>query len=153
MKKRQFLVGVAALGLMMSLATSPVFADEKEDAKAMVEAAAKAVTANKEDGLKQIQAGKFVKGEVYVFAYNFDAALLAHPNKAASSVGPNSRSLLDEPDAEGKLFRKEIVEKAKSAGTGWVDYVYKNPVTKAVENKTTYLKRAGDVVICAGVYK
>ena len=58
MKKRQFLVGVAALGLMMSLASSPVFADEKEDAKAMVEAAAKAVTANKEDGLKQIQAGK-----------------------------------------------------------------------------------------------
>ena len=149
MKKRQFLVGVAALGLMMSLASSPVFADEKEDAKAMVEAAAKAVTANKEDGLKQIQAGKFIKGEVYVFAYDMNATMLAHP-KNPKLVGQN---LLEKPDVEGKLFRKEIVEKAKSAGAGWVDYVYKNPDTNAVENKTTYLKRAGDVVICAGVYK
>ena len=78
-----------------------------------------------------------------------NATMLAHP-KNPKLVGQN---LLEKPDVEGKLFRKEIVEKAKSAGAGWVDYVYKNPDTNAVENKTTYLKRAGDVVICAGVYK
>lgn len=149
MKKRQFLVGVAALSLAMALGSAPVLADEKGDAKEMVEAAAKVVMANKNDGLKQIQDGKFVKGEVYAFAYDLTATMLAHP-KNPKLVGQN---LADKPDVEGKLFRKEIVEKAKSAGSGWVDYVYKNPVTNAVENKTTYLKRAGDVVICAGAYK
>jgi cytochrome c len=149
MKKRQFLMGIAATVFAMSFGTSAALAGEKDDAKAMVEAAAKAVTANKEDGLKQIQAGKFVKGEVYAFAYDLTATMLAHP-KNPKLVGQN---LAEKPDVEGKLFRKEIVEKAKSAGTGWVDYVYKNPETNAVENKTTYLKRAGDVVICAGAYQ
>lgn len=149
MKKRQFLVAVSAfVGISMGL-SSLAYADEKDDAKAMVEAAAKAITANKEDGLKQIQSGKFTKGEVYAFAYDLNAVMLAHP-KNPKLVGQN---LMEKPDVEGKLFRKEIVEKAKASGSGWVDYVYKNPETNAVENKTTYLKRAGDVVICAGAYR
>ena len=149
MKKRTFLTSIAAISFAIAFANQPLLASEKDDAKAMVDAAAKAVSANKEDGLKQIQAGKFTKGEVYAFDYDLTATMLAHP-KNPKLVGQN---LAEKPDVEGKLFRKEIVEKAKSAGNGWVDYVYKNPETNAIENKTTYLKRAGDVVICAGAYQ
>jgi cytochrome c len=149
MQMKKFIKSMVAVSFALALGNTPVLADEKDDAKAMVEAAVKAVTANKEDGLKQIQSGKFVKGEVYAFAYDLTATMLAHP-KNPKLVGQN---LAEKPDVEGKLFRKEIVEKAKSAGSGWVDYVYKNPETNAVENKTTFLKRAGDVVVCAGAYK
>jgi hypothetical protein len=60
---------------------------------------------------------------------------------------------MDVPDANGKFFRKDVVELAKTKGVGWVDYKYKNPATNKVENKTTYLRKAGDVIICCGTYK
>lgn len=139
------------LGLCLGLfGLSPlVAASEKDQAVALVNEAAKAVTAGRDAGLQAIQAGKFVKGEIYVFAYDMNAVMLAHP-KNPKLVGQN---MMDKPDVEGKLFRREIAEKARSAGTGWVDYVYKNPDTQKVEQKTTYLKRVGDVVLCAGVYR
>lgn len=124
-------------------------ASDKDDAVAQVNAAVKAVSANRDAGLKSIQEGKFAKGDVYAFAYDTNGVMLAHP-KNPRLVGKN---MLDQPDAEGKLFRKEIIEKANSAGKGWVDYVYKNPNTGAVEAKTTYLTKTGDVVVCAGAYK
>jgi signal transduction histidine kinase len=61
--------------------------------------------------------------------------------------------MLELPDAEGKLFRKDIVELAKSKGKGWVDYRYNNPVSKQIESKTTYLQRAGDIIQEAGIYR
>ncbi len=75
--------------------------------------------------------------------------MLAHPKNPALIA----QNLIAVPDAEGRLFRKEIVEKAKSKGSGWVDYVYLNPETNRQEHKTTYLQKEGDVIICCGVYK
>ncbi len=60
---------------------------------------------------------------------------------------------MEKADSKGKLFRKEIIEKAKSEGSGWVDCFYLNPQTGKEEEKTTYLKKAGDMVICWGAYK
>src|ERR1019366_8865516 len=48
---------------------------------------------------------------------------------------------------------KEIVEKAKSQGSGWVDYVYLNPETNKQEHKTTYFQKVGDIILCCGVYQ
>src|SRR5664280_2393443 len=63
------------------------------------------------------------------------------------------QNLIAVPDTEGKLFRKEIVEKAKSQGSGWVDYVYLNPETNKQEHKTTYFQKVGDIILCCGVYQ
>jgi len=35
----------------------------------------------------------------------------------------------------------------------WVDYKFKDPQTNKVEAKTTYLKKAGDIVVGCGTYK
>jgi signal transduction histidine kinase len=75
--------------------------------------------------------------------------IVAHP-KNPKLIGKN---LLEVPDPDGKFFRKEIQEVAKTKGTGWVDYKYTNPETKKVELKTTYLKKVGDLIICCGIYK
>ena len=93
--------------------------------------------------------GPFVKGELYVFAYDTLGAMKAHP-KNAKLVGKN---LIDVPDVDGKLFRKEIIQIALSSGKGWVDYKYKNPVSGKIEEKTTYVVRAGTLVLCCGIYK
>jgi len=61
------------------------------------------------------------------------------------------KNLVGVPDADGKLFRKDIVEMAKAKGTGWVAYKYKNPKENKVEKKTTYLQKVGEVVLCCGV--
>jgi len=138
------------LGVLSALAlTTTTYASEKDDAVAQVGAAVKAVNADRAAGLKAIQEDKFSKGEVYAFAYALSGEMLAHP-KNPRLVGKN---MLNQPDAEGKLFRKELIEKAKAGRKDWTDYVYVNPETKAMEQKTTYCEKASDVVICAGAYK
>jgi len=127
-------------------------ATDKDDAKTLVKRAAAYVKyQGKEKALAEISKpkGMFDKGELYVFAYDLQGVMLAHPKNAAL-IGQN---LIAVPDTEGKLFRKEIVEKAKSNGSGWVDYVYLNPETNEQEHKTTYFQKVGDIILCCGVYK
>jgi len=123
-----------------------------EEAKKMVEQAVAYLKANgQEKALKEFNnpKGKFVNGEMYVFVYDLNAVMKAHP------VNPKliGKNLSNEPDNKGKLFRKEIVELAKTTGSGFVDYSYMNPVTNQEEPKTTYIQKIGDLVICCGAYK
>ncbi|MGC9976169.1 MAG: cache domain-containing protein [Syntrophales bacterium] len=124
----------------------------KDDAKALVKKAVAYVKyQGKEKAIAEINKprGMFDKGELYVFAYDLNGVMLAHPKNPAL-IGEN---LIAVPDSEGKLFRKEIVEKANSKGSGWVDYVYLNPETKEYEHKTTYCQKEGDLIICCGAYR
>ena len=124
----------------------------KDDAKTLVKkAVAYAKYQGKEKAIAEINKprGMFDKGEMYVFAYDLQGFMVAHPKNPAL-IGKN---LIDVPDSEGKLFRKEIVEKAKSQGSGWVDYVYRNPETNEYEHKTTYCQKDGDLIICCGAYR
>ncbi|ABK16032.1 cache domain-containing protein [Syntrophobacter fumaroxidans] len=151
-KKLLIAVVIVVLGLSWAYAQQQQAVDEKALAKAMVEKAAAFLNENgKEKTIAEINKpdGQFVQGELYVFAYDLNAVMLAHP-KNPKLIG---QSLMDKPDSKGKLFRKEIIDKAKSAGSGWVDYFYLNPQTGKEEAKTTYLKKAGDMVICCGAYR
>jgi signal transduction histidine kinase len=142
----------AALLLPASLLPAAALAGSTDEAKAMVK---RAVAFLKYQGKAKALAeigkakGQFDKGELYAFAYDFQGVMLAHP-KNPELVGKN---LLDQPDSEGKLFRKEIVEKAKAKGWGWTDYKYLNPETKEMEYKTTYCQAVGDVIVCCGAYE
>jgi signal transduction histidine kinase len=139
------------LSLLLVVAGSAL-ASPREDAIALVNDAAKFVQAQgAEKALPELNKpeGKWVQGDLYVFAYTMTGVMVAHP-KNAKLVGKN---MLDIPDVDGKFFRREILEIAKSKGSGWVDYKYKNPETGKVEPKTTYLKKVGDIVLCCGIYK
>ena len=92
--------------------------------------------------------GMFNKGELYVFVYDLNATMLAHPNPKL--VGQNT---LDLPDANGKKFRKEIVTTALKDGKGWTDYKYQNPKSKELEDKSTYYEKVDDIIICCGIYR
>ena len=123
-----------------------------DQAKAMVQEGAAFVQAHgKEKALAEMNnpKGRFVKGELYIYVYDFNGVVLAQPANP-KLVGKN---LLEVPDADGKFFRKEAIELAKTKGEGWVDYKYKNPVNNKVEHKTSYVLKVNDLVLGCGVYK
>jgi cytochrome c len=148
--KKLFAVSVLVLIVLFLVGNAMAAGPAKGQAKEMVQKAIKFLKDNgKEKTLEAITGGKFLEAELYVFAYSTEGVLIAHPvNK--SLIGKN---LLDVPDDAGKLFRKEIVMKAKKSGSGWVDYKYKNPKTEKIEHKTTYFKRINDIIFCCGIYK
>jgi len=94
--------------------------------------------------------GEFVKGELYVFLIKLDGTTLAHGGDAAQ-IGKN---VLDLTDAKGKLFIQEFIRAAK-AGGGWVDYQWTNPVSKKIQDKSSYIKpiEGTDLFIGCGIYK
>jgi cytochrome c len=139
---------VLAAGLMPFVASA---APSKQDAQTIVEKAAAFATTNGNDKLiaeVNKKDGQFNQGELYVFVYDLEGTLIADPVNS-NMLGQNN---LAKPDADGKLFRKEFVEIAKSQGKGWVDYKFANPVSGKVEPKASYVLKQGNVIIIAGVY-
>ena len=144
---------LAALLVNIALIASSAFAtDDPAVAIAMVEKGLAFLQKNGKDALIQEVNNKnpeFIKGDVYLAVRALDGTQLAHPMNP-KLIGKNMVVL---PDADGKLFRKEIVDMAAAKGKGWVDYRYNNPVTKEIEKKSTYFVKAGDVIVEAGIYK
>ena len=141
----------AAMFLLALAAVSAQARPTKDDAVKLVQTAVAYYKANGlEKTLDEIPnpKGQFNKGELYVFAYDLNATMVAHPN--AKLVGQN---MMDLPDNTGKKYRKEIAEKAAKDGKGWTDYKYQNPKTKEIEDKTTYFEKVDDIIICCGIYK
>jgi signal transduction histidine kinase len=124
----------------------------RDDAMKMVENATAFFHANGKDKLiaeVNVRDGRFHQGELYVYVTDLAYTILAHP------VNPKliGQYIVDVPDVDGKLYRKEMVEIARTKGRGWVDYKYKNPVSGKVEPKTSYLSKTGDMIIICGIYK
>lgn len=140
---------------VLSLVSAVALANEptEKDAIAMAERGAAMVKAKgKEEVMKRITAKdpSFVQGSLYIDMRDVkNGVVLAHPYNQ-SIVG---KDLIDVPDANGKLYRREIVELAAAKGKGWVDYMYKNPTTGKIEPKTTYILLVDGVVLEAGLYK
>ena len=140
---------VLCLSCAGALASEPT----AKDAIAMAERGAAMVKAKgKEEVMKRITAKDpdFVQGSLYIDMRDVKTGIvLAHPYNP-SIVG---KDLTDVPDANGKKYRREIIELAAAKGKGWVDYQYKNPTTGKIEPKTTYILLVDGVVLEAGLYQ
>jgi len=93
--------------------------------------------------------GKFVDGDLYILLYDLNGKCLAH-GANPKIVG---KDMIDMKDADGKLFVKERLEIAKTKGKGWQNYKWTNPTNKKIEDKTTYIQKVDDLIICSGAYK
>ena len=139
----------------MLAAAIPAYANDptERDAIAMAEKGAAFIKANGQDAFLKKIANKdpdYLQGSLYVDVRDIKTGIvLAHPVNP-SIVG---KDLTDIPDANGKKYRREIIELAAKKGHGWVDYQYKNPSSGKIEPKTTYILRVNDVVLEAGIYK
>ncbi|KFC67797.1 MULTISPECIES: cache domain-containing protein [Massilia] len=141
--------------LCLAIAATPALANgpTEKDAIAMVERGVALVKAKgKDEMMKKINAkdAEYVQGELYMDIRDLKTGIvLAHPYNP-SIVG---KDLTDVPDANGKKYRREIIELAAAKGKGWVDYQYKNPTSGKIEPKTTFIQRVDDVVLEVGIYK
>jgi cytochrome c len=143
-------LGVAIL-LLTGLCAGLASADDKSDAVKIVK---DAVAFYKINGMeKTLDAlndpkGPFVKGELYGFAFDENVVMLAN-SSAPDKLGQN---MTDVPDSKGKKFRKEFIEVAKKDGSGWVEYTFLNKVTAKEERKSSYVEKAGELIIGCGIY-
>lgn len=72
----------------------------------------------------------------------------------AANPKMNGKDMSELKDANGKRFTKDMLDVAMSNKPGWVDYTWVNPVTKALEPKTSYIRLAsGKYTVGVGIYK
>ena len=93
--------------------------------------------------------GEFVKDDLYVFMVD-----LASGRFQAMGMNPAlaDTDALGLHDAAGHALVAEMVEKLKGADEASVDYVWRNPVTNAVEKKRSYVRKVGGSLIGVGHY-
>lgn len=126
----------------------------KEAAVALVE---KAVAHVKKTGVEVAckdfanPTGEFIQGELYVFVQDMQAKMVCH---ATNPKRLNGKDLSELKDADGKKFAKAMTDLAKTKGSGWVDYQWVNPVTSAIEPKSSYVQRVNDTLwLGVGIYR
>jgi cytochrome c len=152
-----FLFKPAAIGLALSLslicgASQAASRGTRDEAIAMVK---KAIAQIKKDGLDKTVAavndpkGPYVDRDLYVMIYDMKGKNLAH-GANAKMVG---KDLYNIQDVDGVYFIRERLEIAKTKGSGWQDYKFTDPVTKAIAPKSLYIERADTVVVTSGIYK
>jgi signal transduction histidine kinase len=140
--------------LIAFIAALPTFADAADrgspaEAQALVEKAIAAFNADRKKALADISdpRGPFVNRDLYVFVFGPDTKIVAH-GADRRLIGRTAASFRD---IDGKRFALDFM-KATPEGI-WVDYRWMNPVTKSVEQKTSFVKKADGYVFGAGAYK
>jgi len=93
--------------------------------------------------------GSFVRGELYIYAYDFNGTTLALPFQP-ELVGVNR---LNATDSQGAFFIRNLRDTARN-GTGFVNYTYPNPAhNNAVESKLSYVEKVDDTwFLGSGIY-
>jgi len=124
------------------------------DAKQMVE---EALVHIKQVGPTQafqdfmVPGGKWHKKDIYLLCIDLDGTMTCSgANKAM--VGKN---LIDFKSADGQPLIKNLVDLAKTKGSGWVEYQWPHPQTGKMEAKRTYVAKIPgyDGLVGAGAYR
>jgi len=144
---------LAAFGAVALLVAGGAVAGEKgtaAEAKALLD---KAVAKVEKDGVAKAvaafndPAGGFRDRDLYVFCMDGSYKITAHPDAAVRGTDVPTMK-----DSKGKAFGAEMVAAAKKGG-GTVEYTWQNPVSGKVEDKVSYVKKAGDQYCGVGAYK
>jgi cytochrome c len=141
------LFALCALGI-----GNAAWASTADEASALVKKAVAFMKANgKEKAIAEFNnpKGQFVSGDLYIFAIDPSGVTVANGSNG-KLVGKNVMNMKDQED---KPFIKNFFDMAASAGKGWVDYRWVNPVSGKIETKHTYIEKADDLVIGCGIYK
>jgi len=121
------------------------------EARAMLRDAIAAMDADRDAALKRFQQldGPFIHNDLYVFVVRVsDGRFLAH-GATPALVGTNGYELKG-PD--GTAVIEKMVGIARTHPRGAMEYAWRNPSTGVVEQKHTFFKIEGDVLIGVGYY-
>jgi len=142
---------VCALALQVPAYAASDHGSQNEAVALVKKAIAYIKTYGKEKAFAEFsnQDGQFKDRDLYIMVYDMEGNNKAH-GANAKLIGKN---LSDIKDADGKFIVKSFIETASAKGTGWVDYKWPNPVSKAIEPKSTYVEKYEDILIGCGIYK
>lgn len=147
---RLLFAGACALAVHSAAFAAPPHATSA-DARAMLDRAVAeinakgAATAFAEFNQKS---GPFNTGELYVFVFGMDGkyeATGANPKL----VGSDASALAD---AEGHPIVQEMIDIARTSGSGKVNYVWLNRADNRIEHKMSLIELVGDHVVGVGYY-
>jgi polar amino acid transport system substrate-binding protein len=151
------LLGLPSVGLAMTSDKNQSYVyvlkpETKEELVSFVNEAKDFVLAEGKDKALQIfndPKGKFVRGELYIIAYDFNGTRLAHPF-LPDGIGKNA---LNSTDPNGVTDVRNMREVAKRGG-GFTYYIWPNPAhSNAEELKLAYvLKVDSGLWLAAGTY-
>jgi signal transduction histidine kinase len=63
------------------------------------------------------------------------------------------KNLIGLKDPDGKYLIRALADIANGPGSGWVDYKWPNPITKRIEDKSSYVERMDGYFVGVGIYK
>jgi len=95
------------------------------------------------------RSAQFIQGDYYLWVCDLDGIVRCNGSNPKS----RNQNFADLKDTNGKLFIRDVLRIAQERGKGWVDYYWRNPVSKQVEPKSTYFERAGGLVLLCGIYR
>jgi signal transduction histidine kinase len=124
----------------------------KAEARAMVKEAVSFINANgRAAALEEFDRpdGKFIKKDLYIFVYDMNGRILAH-GQHPEAVG---QDMLDARDSAGRKYVRERIAIAKTKGSGWQDYKFRNPISRNITHKTAFIQKYDDMIIGCGAYK
>ena len=92
--------------------------------------------------------GKYVDRDLYLIMVDKDGTRIVH-GQNPKLIG---KTYVDAVDVNGKEYGKEVMRIAAGPGTGWVAFMFKDPISGKVLPKENYVERAGDYIYLSGVY-
>lgn len=153
MKRRGAIIGFALLLVFSLLFAAESLTPAAKKAMGIVKKAVKFYQdKGKGPALKAFNnpKGQFRDGEYYIFVFDFEGNCIARSDGNTNLIGKN---MLAMQDPDGKLYIKEMVDTAKEKQSGWVEYKRSNPVSKKIEDKSSYIEKVGDIWLGCGFYK
>ncbi len=150
--KRFVFAAMFALGLMVSGAQAQT-SGSKDEARAMVDAAVEHVKkVGPEKAFKDFTSDtSWKKKDLYVMAYDNRGTVVGH-GANEKLVGKN---LIAMKDPNGVMVVAELTKMATLNGHGWVDYSWPHPISKKLEDKSTYVRKLSnfDGWVGVGIYR
>jgi signal transduction histidine kinase len=92
--------------------------------------------------------GKYFDRDMYLIMVDKNGTRIVH-GQNPKLVG---KTYVDAVDVNGKEYGKDVMRIAAGPGTGWVSFMFKDPITGKVLPKENYVERAGDYIYLSGVY-
>ena len=142
---RLVIPGVALLFAVSALAAGQATPDE---AKAMAIKAAEYLKANgpaKAFPEFTNKDGPWHDRDLYVVVMSDQGILLVND----TNPGMVGKSLINLKDVDGKAF---VVDEIAIKDVGWISFKWRNPLTNAIEPKTQYEIRVGDMLVGVGAF-
>ena len=133
------LVGVLVLSSPVVSSSSELQSEEAKQTMALVDQAASLLQSKGTEAFTEFRKkdSKWLKDDTYIFVHNMNGIVLFHP------INPEleGKSMIDWKDVNGKAANQEMIETAKTQGSGWIDYMWPKPGESEPSKKMTYIKK------------